>query len=316
MLDDKATSNEVCIFCNGTLNDVYILNNYSIFKCQKCNVIGVRNMPREDTLRQYYQGFSFQADIKNFENINTPKVRDWMTSLVPNNPATMLDIGGGGGFFAKAFENFNLGNATYIDLDNTACSFAEKTMELGRVYNGTLEKFCVENPGVRFDFIYLRHVVEHLIDPVKLILQCTEILTNDGILVVQCPNGQSKEGLLFLSYWLRFLTKAAKDNRWSAIKAMLFSLTKDYGWGIDPPRHLWAISSQSLQSVFFQNETYRMSISTASLANPVFSPYWRSKSVFGRARDWLCNALFGSVFSGMHLIAYIQPKSHNKHRPI
>lgn len=144
----------------------------------------------------------------------------------------------GGGLFAKAFEEFGLGQAYYIDVDEAACHFASTSLSLTRVYCGTLSEVKSLLPARGFDFIMCRHVIEHLTDPASAVLDLAGLLNNTGVLVLSCPNGSSKEGLFYPAYWRKFLGPGARGNGWSKAYALQFSLRRKYGWGISPPRHL------------------------------------------------------------------------------
>lgn len=294
-----------CIFCNGIRKFSYRLNGYELYRCTNCNTLGVSDMPSEEQLFHYYQGFNFQANEENLNKVKTHEIKTWLKSFLYKTPSRMLDVGGGGGFFAKAFEEFGLGEATYIDLDESACLFAKEKMNLNHIFHGSIGDYCMHNQDCYFDLIYVRHVIEHLIDPVTFIRNCVKLLSQSGTLIVQCPNGDSKEGLWFPSYWWKFLRTVACDNDWGKAYALAYSMSSKYGWGIDPPRHLWAVSGSGIQQVFAQDSDYDVKICSASLANAIYSPYWSSNTITGKIRNRICNHLFGPVFPGMHLIAFI-----------
>jgi len=223
----------------------------------------------------------------------------------------MLDVGGGGGFFAKAFEDFGFGEATYIDLDSEACQFAREKMKLSHVICDDIARIEQHCQDAGFDFIYCRHVVEHLIDPVSLIKKCANLLTDDGVFVLQCPNGLSKEGLLFPRYWQKFLSKVVASNQWSWPRAFLFSLGPSYGWGLDPVRHLWAISEVGIKALFPEQTTYSARVYSASLVDPVYSPYWRPTDNWDRIAKKITKLTPRRLLPGVHLVAEIRKNGRN-----
>jgi 2-polyprenyl-3-methyl-5-hydroxy-6-metoxy-1,4-benzoquinol methylase len=152
----------------------------------------VSHLPSESEINNFYQGFNFQTDLCNYDLIATLAIKEWLHGFnLPQN-AKMLDVGGGGGFFAKAFQEFGFGESTYVDLDSGACDFAKDQMELERVICDSVENGDNYFKGQKFDFIYCRHVVEHLVNPAQLIMQCAELLSEKGTFIVQCPNGLSR----------------------------------------------------------------------------------------------------------------------------
>ena len=317
MVEIKAMecSPESCRFCSAPTIHAYFLNGYDLHYCQGCGTVGVLKPPTEDFLRNFYQGFSFQANRANLERVQTREMRNWMAGiLTPHRQGAMLDFGGGGGFFAKAFEEFGLGKAFYVDLDKDSCSFAASVLGLERTFCGSLSEINGKFPAGGFDLIICRHVIEHLIDPPSVVLRLAEMLSDNGVLVLSCPNGSSKEGVFYPAYWNSFLDPVVRENGWSRPYGLLFSLTKMYGWGISPPRHLWAITGKALQHIVERDGRYSIKIESASLANKIYSPYWRSSGAVGKIRDSICNKVFGGFFEGMHLIAHIsrvQPQLKN-----
>ena len=265
------------------------------------------DMPSIEDLQQFYQGFSFQVDASSLNKIKSPLIQEWMSSLINSKSnGSMLDVGGGGGFFAKAFEDFGLGNSTYIDLDAEACKYASNEMNLDRVYCDKVENLKKYIGNKKFDFIYCRHVIEHLINPRSLILDCAKMLSDEGVFILQCPNGQSKEGLLFPTYWLKFLRTVRRSNSWSKTKAFTFSLSRKYGWGIDPIRHLWAISGNGILSIFSEHKDFEVKVKSASIADPVYSPYWQPNSKGEYIAAKFSRRASGLLYNGMHLVVEIR----------
>jgi len=299
-----------CIFCGARRNDnaAYKMSGYNLYSCRLCNTVSVGEMPTDDELKEYYIGFKFQLNKNCYYKIINENFKRWMKSCINSQKRTsyMLDVGGGGGFFAKAFEDFNLGRSTYIDIDPYACDFAKNQMNLKFVICDSVENIEKHTGNKKYDFIYCRHVVEHLKNPIDLIIKCAKLLTPMGTLIVQCPNGTSKEGIFYPDYWFKFLNRIKKENKWNLFYALYFSLTKNYGWGIDPIRHLWAISSKGIYKYFEHNKKFNVKISTASLADPVFSPYWVPSRKRHKIISLVSRYFYSKIFEGMHLIIEIK----------
>jgi SAM-dependent methyltransferase len=76
-------------------------------------------------------------------------------------------------------------------------------------------------PSDEFDVVVLRHVIEHVTDPVKLMEEIRRILRPDGRVVLLTPNIESIGYAEFGEYWL----------------------------GLDPPRHLILFRSETLKQL-------------------------------------------------------------------
>lgn len=154
-----------------------------------------------------------------------------------------------------------------------------------------------------------RHVIEHLIDPASVILDLLSLLSVGGVLVVSCPNGASKEGLFYPDQWKKYLAPFARENGLSKLHAAMFSLSCKYGWGIDPPRHLWAITRKGMNALIVRDGRFSVSMKSASLVNSIYSPYWQRQGGLDRVRDLICVQICGSLCEGVHLIAEVRRKS-------
>ena len=281
-----------CGICDGPTKPNYQMNDYQLQRCMSCGTIGVLKPPSESELAEYYDGFKFLVNIKNYQRVRTDAVHKWMTDLLGTGSSkTMLDVGGGGGFFARAFEEFGLGTSTYIDLDPEACEFAKSDMQLTNVICDRVENLGRHLANKQsFDFVYCRHVIEHLINPKPLIRHCAELLKPDGVFVLQCPNGMSKEGLLFPRYWMKFVRPLQASNGWNLMRSIRFSCSRNFGWGIDPVRHLWALSEAGIRSVFEDSSEFQIEFQTRlsptrfthPIGNPMdsWSEFQRSQAAF------------------------------------
>ncbi|MBF0557412.1 MAG: class I SAM-dependent methyltransferase [Nitrospirae bacterium] len=112
-------------------------------------------------------------------------------------PGSLLDIGCGAGFFLKlaADEGYNVSG---VELSQWACEYARKTFALN-VINGELKDagFAPDT----FDVITLWHIVEHVSDPVKFLMEVNRLLKKDGLLVVEVPNIRSVAAKLAGTNW-------------------------------------------------------------------------------------------------------------------
>lgn len=295
-----------CIFCGGRRKYIYTLNGREIVQCEVCRTSGVFDMPSSDELAEYYQGFAYANDVRRLNALTHPQMRAWMKSHLPKSTGRMLDLGGGGGLFAKAFEVMGLGEGVVVDLDRESCEFARDKLGLKNVFQLSLESDDISNIG-EFDFVYCRHVIEHLIDPCAFILKSLKLVRSGGYFVIQCPNGLSKEQALFYpDRWAKYLRSVKRFNEWGKVYSILCSLSGEYGFGLDPLRHLWAISQKGLYDLTDCLDGYSTSFNTASLADPVFSPYYRSYSRLGRLRDRIARYAVSLGLPGCHLIATIR----------
>jgi 2-polyprenyl-3-methyl-5-hydroxy-6-metoxy-1,4-benzoquinol methylase len=100
---------------------------------------------------------------------------------------------------------------------------------------GTLRELMM--PGERFDFAYMFHVLEHVLDPLDLIVEVRRLLRGGGVLFLRAPNPSSAWAHLAGPYW------------------PLFS----------PRQHIWHFTSEAMKALMERAEMEVLSL-TGGLA--------------------------------------------------
>ena len=302
---------KTCELCGRKREFIYYLNDDAIEQCQSCKTVCTANMPDNKTLQKYYSGFKYCIDEGNKKLILNDRFNKWFKSFnLPQN-AKMLDIGGGNGYFSLAFEQFGYGKATYIDLDSEACEYV-KTLNITKVINDDVKNLAKYSQE-KFDFIYSRHVIEHLTKPTLLIDAAIECLSDDGVFVLQMPNGLSFErnvDNLNYSYRAKLLKKS---NNFSDKETNKILHSDKIAFGLEPPRHLWAFSAKGISEYLSKRNDITFEIKTYSSRDRVYSPYmgqdYYSRYVFKKVFLPLKNFLrfLYSIPNGRaHLVAIIR----------
>lgn len=109
----------------------------------------------------------------------------------------LLDIGCGVGEFLETMRSYGW-DVEGIDLDPEVVE-ACKTRGLA-VKEGTLE--AQRYPEGLFDAISMRHVLEHVPEPIRFLRECHRILRPGGVLVLLTPNADSFGHRIFGRHWL------------------------------------------------------------------------------------------------------------------
>lgn len=290
-----------CLFCGGDTEYWYNIDNYEVCGCKNCATSFVNNMPTDKELSDFYDGFKFCINTKNKLKIVSKAYKYFYDSFnLPKN-AKMLDIGGGGGFFSSAFERFGFGKSTYIDIDAQACEYAH-SLGISNVINANvcdLKNISDE----RYDFIYCRHVVEHLVNPVPVIDAAIDLLDKGGVFVLQFPNGKSLERLAsrkFRQQRIKTLMDSNKD--FSYLKALKTIYSSRTGNDVYPPRHLWGITVSGIKEYLSAKENISYTIEVKSIRDKIWSPYYVD------TKDYLSFSmlLHEMVFGGCHIICKIK----------
>ena len=110
---------------------------------------------------------------------------DWFAAHYGTQPARILDIGCGGGQLLAELKT--LGHTVVgVEPDEAARAIAA---ERGvTVYEGTAEQLPTALDGQQFDAIFVTHVLEHCVDPVRALENAVELLAPNGKITVEVPN--------------------------------------------------------------------------------------------------------------------------------
>lgn len=309
----EITGQLYCSFCGGECFFRYRMGEYNIWQCQKCKTGSVWLKPSLEVLKKYYDGFLPHLDVKRIV-----VVKSAAKNLFPHlgicsaGNLKMLDIGGGGGFFGKAFEDLGYGECTYVDLDVKSCRFARNSLRLKRVFNCDAMNIK-EHINQKFDFIYCRHLIEHLPDPTAFLKKIMSYLNDHGIFVVQFPNGNSLEYLAYSNPGItRRFVQVRETNNYSKLRVYWIMISGGMLHGLDPPRHLWAITEAGIKK-WADDKKVMCHVKAYHLGDPAYSPYYKKgKTLKGKVREFLGQRILSSVYGGTHLVAVLQQKPSPK----
>jgi 2-polyprenyl-3-methyl-5-hydroxy-6-metoxy-1,4-benzoquinol methylase len=301
-----------CLFCKSATTPVYKMKDYIVYRCSSCGTGQVAEMPTSAELRNFYKGFLFSANMANLEKImqSGPNLFSKL-NLWKNGRLKMLDVGGGGGFYAKAFEATGYGQSTYVDLDSDACHFAREKVGLTNVLNQ--DAAMLETEGVKYDFIMCRHLIEHMIEPTQFILKLTGLLSAAGTLLIVCPNGDSLEYFAYPQILKKRVEKICSASHISKFKVVTKLLFGEMLHGIDPPRHLWAVSRKGMMRFLTENNIHA-DIATFPLTDSIYSPYYSSRTLSQKIWSIFGDMVASKFTGGTHLSVVIRKplKPENK----
>jgi len=124
--------------------------------------------------------------IEEFENskFNFNYIAEYLKEL---NPAKLLDIGCGLGALLAAYRSKdNNAQLCGTELSSLAGKHASK---FAKIFIGNLEDAGYKNEY--FDAVTCHHVIEHVLNPEKLITEIKRILKKNGVLVLATPDFDS-----------------------------------------------------------------------------------------------------------------------------
>lgn len=298
-LETEATE---CPFCGGECLRVYKWRTFTVLQCKTCKTGTVHPMPTREFLHEYYNNFNPNLERNKEQMVKRTKGLYVELGLPSSSNRKMLDIGGGGGYFCLAYETLGYGKSHYVDLDPRACQFAREHLGLERVYNCDISELGNHLGHNKFHFIYSRHVAEHLIQPDRFIKDAVALLEKDGIFVMHVPNGDSLE---FLGY--RYLIKnrirnIKKFNGYTTWKTLSTLVRGGMLQGIDPPRHIWALTAKGIRLWAAKNNV-ETAIYNRNFSDKRYTPHFNMDSNLKRSFYTTLGKFWGIFRGGVHLVA-------------
>jgi SAM-dependent methyltransferase len=141
--------------------------------------------------------------------------REVMYLPAPAPGALLLEVGCGSGEFLAGMRERGW-KTLGVDVDPGAVEAARsRGLDVKR---GGLSR--LELPSDLADAVVLSHVIEHVHDPIGLLVECGRVLKPGGLLVVTTPNGGARGHCRFGSSW----------------------------WPLDPPRHLVLFNTSAMRT--------------------------------------------------------------------
>jgi 2-polyprenyl-3-methyl-5-hydroxy-6-metoxy-1,4-benzoquinol methylase len=117
--------------------------------------------------------------------IELARVRTVIKLLDVRETDEVLDVGCGAG---NILENIRKGQLVGLDLSETLLAIAQKRLgSRARLVKGNAEDMVKLFPGEVFSKIFSSEVLEHVLNPGKVIEQIHTLLRADGVLVVSIP---------------------------------------------------------------------------------------------------------------------------------
>jgi 2-polyprenyl-3-methyl-5-hydroxy-6-metoxy-1,4-benzoquinol methylase/RimJ/RimL family protein N-acetyltransferase len=180
----------------------------------------VSNKPTKEELRIYYAERYFQTNQGNYCSAYAPEELAYIknkldqraqivSKLTRGRIGSMLDVGCGEGFAMAHFQRLGW-MVTGLDYSQAGVA-AMNPHCLPVLMTGDVDTLLqqIERSGQKFDLIWLSNVLEHVLDPVGLMNQMRELLSEGGVLVTIVPNDFSpvqrhliQQGHILEEFWV------------------------------------------------------------------------------------------------------------------
>ncbi len=113
--------------------------------------------------------------------------RSEMLPFIPAESSSILEIGCSSGAFGKLIKNERPGTVVWgIEPDEESAKKALKNLD--HVICSTFSTELEELKGKKFDVICMNDVLEHMVNPDTVLLDCKSFLSPNGMIVASIPN--------------------------------------------------------------------------------------------------------------------------------
>jgi 2-polyprenyl-3-methyl-5-hydroxy-6-metoxy-1,4-benzoquinol methylase len=164
------------------------------------------------------------------------QTRPEIRALIPAGTSSLLDVGcGAGSFGQKLKEEHPDWEVSGIELFPDEAAKAAGYYDM--VWTGDVHQVLETIRDKRYDVIVFNDLLEHLVDPGKALLQCRELLTEQGKILSSIPNMRfwpALSDLLFQGDW-RYRDAGVMDEthlRFFTRKSMV-RMFEDSGFDVD-----------------------------------------------------------------------------------
>lgn len=179
-----------CLSCHDPARQViFEKHGYHLVRCNRCNLVYVSDPPTNEELGRFYSfANSYQQEFTTDQGARDAfleRGRLYLSFLSRHTkPGRLLDVGCSAGFFLQ------VGRSQGWDVKGL--EYSEDTAQLGRsLYNldiqiGELTTCDIEDGA--FDALTLWDVIEHVPDPLEVMVQAHRLLASKGLVAISTPN--------------------------------------------------------------------------------------------------------------------------------
>ena len=209
---------------------------YAVFQCNNCNLGMI-----DPILKVEYEKYDVDFYINNqpLFNVYMKEIMDYVLQYKTNGK--LLDVGANIGLLANQAKNKGF-EVEGIEFSKAAVEYGRKTFGI-KYYEQDIVSLKLKNDF--YDVITMSHVLEHIVDPKKVISELHRILKPGGIMLLAMPNFASLSAKILKSKWdsvqpeehiwhftPNSLTKLLQNQRFIIKKVVVYEPYREYKWRI------------------------------------------------------------------------------------
>lgn len=228
-----------CPLCKSEAIEDYInVKDYSfsneeftLNKCSNCQFVFTQNVPNGTEIAKYYQSDTYvsHSDTRKglffklyhiAREIALKSKRKLIQQHLGKQNGSILDIGSATGYFLNHMKT-NGFDVEGVEPDADSRKLSESNFN---IKSNSPDDFF-ENNSSKFDVITMWHVLEHVHDLHKYVVELSKRIEDKGVIVIAVPNHNAVDREFFGKYWAAY----------------------------DVPVHLWHFEPKTITKLFNQN---------------------------------------------------------------
>ncbi len=185
----------VCFLCKKSYFEIiYSLKNKDIIRCKNDYLFFSKNYKNERLYgKNYYENLPDLALNNNYYLKKFEKIK----KLTGENKPKILDVGCGWGNFLRVL---NKQKIPYLGIDINSEAIKICKTKGFNCSKATIEELANRN-RLSFSAITMFQVIEHLKNPVPILLSAKKLLKKNGVILITTPNNNSPLRKIFQSKW-------------------------------------------------------------------------------------------------------------------
>lgn len=176
-------NNNECLICKKPMKKIASNGTYDYLKCKGCNWYSTIQVAEAKEGIDYDEYETFDNNIKEYDRFvkDAERILKHKFEMLGKVPGSFLDIGTSEGVFVNAYNN--------ISGTTNGCGVEVSRPKIERAVRRGLNVVHFDEMGDgTYEFILMRHVIEHIENPLEYLRYISRWLATDGILCVETPH--------------------------------------------------------------------------------------------------------------------------------
>jgi len=234
----EVTEEIKCNICNSSDNYKFLeMDGFVYKKCKKCGLVYQNPRAIFSDLKDRYKDNYFDYEHPNQENFfNLMKLGlrdihfDEITQKFGKNK-NFLDIGCATGLLLN-YMNKRHWKTKGVDICRPSAEYGIKRFGLD-IFIGTIEEASF--PSSYFDVVHLSHLIEHVPEPKRTLLEIKRVLKRDGYMILTTPNVGGFQARIAKNHWRSAISDHiflfSKKTMHELLKITGFEVINQISWG-------------------------------------------------------------------------------------